>query len=149
MHLNTKQNPGGYHSNEHYCRRWISIGVIEELKKKNISAHNSEQYIVGIQKSKFINSNDEYLSISIAKHGRIKKEIYSSVTLGFLAEPNITSKIKFFNDPKIKVKEVNDTCENCNLFSCKERVAEPTMVNSLIKSHNIQLAIDKLVSDVD
>jgi len=147
LHLNTHQNPGGYHINEHYCRRWISIGVIEELKKQHKNNHNIEQSIIGIQKSKFVNSNDEYLSISIAKPSRIGKKTYSSVTLGFLVNSDLEKKINFLNDPKIKVREVNDTCENCTITDCKERVAEPMIVQTQAKKDSVKLALDKLISD--
>ncbi|MCF6269266.1 MAG: helix-turn-helix domain-containing protein [Melioribacteraceae bacterium] len=147
LHLNTHQNPGGYHSNEHYCRRWISICVIEELKKKQKDNPNTEQHIIGIQKSKFINSNDEYLSISIAKSSRIKNDAFSSVTIGFLVDSDLEKKINYLNDPRIKTREVNDTCENCNLTNCMERVAEPITVQTQAKKENIKLAIEKLISE--
>ncbi len=147
LHLNTHQNPGGYHSNEHYCRRWISIGVINELKRKHKNKSNIEKSIIGVQKSKFINSNDEYLSISIAKPSRIRKNAYSSVTLGFLVDTDLEKKVGFLNDPKIKVREVNDTCENCSLINCKERVADPTTVQKRKAKENVKIVIEKLISD--
>lgn len=147
LHLNTQQNPGGYHANEHYCRRWISISAIEDLKKKQKVKPNTQQSIIGIQKSKFIHSNDEYLSISIAKPSRLNKNTYSSVTLGFLVDSDLKNKLKFLNDPKIKVRDVNDTCENCTLTNCNERVAEPMVVQTQEKKENVKLAIKKLTSD--
>ncbi len=147
LHLNTHQNPGGYHRYEHYCRRWISISVIKELKKKTKNKANIDKSIIGIQKSKFINSNDEYLSISIVKPDRIKKDTYASVTLGFLVDSHLGKRAKFLNDPKIIVREVNDTCEKCSLSNCKERVAEPIAVQTQAKNDNIKLAIDNLLSD--
>ncbi len=147
LHLNTHQNPGGYHIDEHYCRRWISICVIEELKKKRKDNPNTEQHIIGVQKSKFLNSNDEYLSISIAKSSKIKNDAFSSVTIGFLIDSDLEKKMDFLSDPKIKTREVNDTCENCNLVNCKERVAEPIVVHTNEKKENIKLAIEKLISE--
>jgi len=142
--LNTHQNPGGYQSNEHYCRRWISIGVIEELKKsKNKSI---DQSVVAIQKSKFINSNDEYLSISIAKPSRIKPDTYSSVTLGFLIDNDLLKKVNMLNDTKIKSREVNDTCENCGVLDCKERVSEPHSLENKRVKENIKSAIKELTA---
>jgi transcriptional regulator with XRE-family HTH domain len=144
LHLNTHQNPGGYQSNEHYCRRWISIGVIEELKKsKNKSI---DQSVVAIQKSKFINSNDEYLSISIAKPSRIKPDTYSSVTLGFLIDNDLLKKVNMLNDTKIKSREVNDTCENCGVLDCKERVSEPHSLENKRVKENIKSAIKELTA---
>ncbi len=147
LHLNTKQNPGGYHNNEHYCRRWISIGVIEELKNKQNKKINLNQTVIGIQNSKFINSGDKYLSISIAKPNRITKNTFSSVTFGFLIDNELESKINFLNDPKIKIIDVNDTCEYCMLTNCKERVAQPTSVNYKIEADKIKEAITNLISE--
>ena len=149
LHLNTTENPGGYHSNEHYCRRWISIGVIEELINKQKKKKNLKEIIVGIQKSKFINSGDQYLSISIAKPNRIIKNTFSSVTFGFFIDKELEGKIKFLNDPKIKVKEVNNTCENCPLPNCFERVADPISYNKTMEQNKIQKAINSLLLDQD
>lgn len=144
LHLNTHQNPGGYHTNEHYCRRWISINVIEELK--NQKKVNLNKTIVGIQKSKFINSGDEYLSISLAKPSRIREGNHSSVTLGFLIDSDLEKKFNFLNDKRIKLKHVNDTCENCDLIDCKERIAEASSIKTKNKKENLKLAIQNLFS---
>ncbi len=34
IRLNTKENPGGYQTTEHYCRRWLAIDIILELEKQ-------------------------------------------------------------------------------------------------------------------
>jgi len=145
LHLNTNQNPGGYHSQEHYCRRWISIGIIEELKEMINKKSKSDIFISGIQKSKFLNSNEQYLSISIAKRGNINTNLYSSVTLGFLIDSDLEKKVEFVNDTSIKIKEVNDTCENCELINCNERVAPPILLNIENNKNKVKTAIDKLL----
>jgi hypothetical protein len=58
-----------------------------------------------------------------------------------------TKRVKFLNDPKIIVREVNNTCEKCDLTNCKERVTEPIVVQSQEKKDNIKSAIDNLLSD--
>lgn len=146
LRLNTSQNPGGNQLNEHYCRRWISIEVINELKNKIKAKGKSETKVIGIQKSKFINSGNEYLSISIAKPSRIGKNAISSVTFGFLVDSDLKNKMKFLNDPKIKTKLVNDTCENCTIQDCKERVADPTTAIKNQEKKQVQIAIENLFS---
>jgi hypothetical protein len=78
----------------------------------------------------------------------LKPETYSSVTLGFLIDFELENKINFINDSKIKKMDVSDTCENCNITNCDERVAKPVMVHNQEKKDNIQLSIDKLISEI-
>ena len=76
IRLNTKENPGGYEISEHYCRRWLSINVIKKLEKIQHKNKKSDHALAGIQKSVFINSGNEYLTISIAKeNGKSRRRI--------------------------------------------------------------------------
>ncbi len=143
LRLNTNQIPGGYHNNEHYCRRWISLDIINKLN--NLKKNNFRQYVIGAQISRFINSHNQFLSVSLAKVNQFKKNSYSSVTLGFKIDEYAKDKIKFMRDPNIKVKEVNNTCERCELPNCSERVSEPLKIYEELSKEKIQRAINKLI----
>jgi len=148
LRLNTNENPGGYQSVEHYCRRWISISVIKELEEKINKNRNYDKPVIGTQKSQFYNSGDEYLTISIARRSKIIDDNLSSVTIGFLVNDKLKQIIKFWNDPKIKVKVVNDTCERCVIADCKERVAPPIAAEEISKLNNIKTTIKKLTAEM-
>ncbi len=148
LRLNTNENPGGYQSAEHYCRRWISIGVLKELEEKIKKNRKYYKPVIGIQKSRFYNSGDQYLTISIARRSKLDDENLSSVTIGFLVNEDLKQTIKFWNDPKIKIKEVNDTCERCLISDCKERVALPVVAEEKTKFDNVKIALEKLMKEM-
>ncbi|MBI3500331.1 MAG: helix-turn-helix domain-containing protein [Bacteroidetes bacterium] len=56
LHLNQLHNPHGSNLDEHYCRRWVSIRVLKEMEKKK---RKSKEPVVGIQRSKYHNSENE------------------------------------------------------------------------------------------
>jgi transcriptional regulator with XRE-family HTH domain len=148
LRLNTNENPGGYQAVEHYCRRWISIGVLNELEGKINKNSNFDKPIIGIQKSQFYNSGDQYLSISIARRSKTTNDNLSSVTIGFLVNEELKQSIKFWNDPKIRIKEVNDTCERCSIADCKVRIAPPIAAEDKTKIDKIKTALEKLTNEI-
>jgi len=125
VRLNISRNPGGYQSNEHYCRRWVSIRTLEELKSKLKESPNYSSFAIDVIRSTFHNSSDRSLSVSIAKPSKLIKDNLTSVTLGFCIDDNLKSNIKFWNDPKIEDQIVNDTCEMCDVEDCLLRAAPP------------------------
>lgn len=121
--------------NEHYCRRWPGISVLEDEV-----GLNDRRFITQI--SQFENQGHRYFEIALAKttpDGR--KE---SITLGIELDENTHSKISFLEDARVTRKEVGQTCEKCSLFDCRERVAAPVVLHRQRKLKEIQTAIDSL-----
>jgi len=139
LHLSKLHNPHGNELNEHYCRRWISLRLIKELHKQK--KNGSRDPIAGVQRSKYWESKNEYLCISLAKANTPTPNSNVSVTVGFLIDENLKKKIQFLNDDKIIAKTVNETCERCPIEDCKERVAEPTVIKSDQKVETIETAL--------
>ena len=98
----------------------------------------------GIVHSKFYETEDEYISFSVAQQNILDPNIFTSVALGFYFDDQLKGKIKFWNDPEIPFRIVNNTCEMCNISDCKERVSEPTTLRTIQKSINIENAIKNL-----
>ena len=144
VRLNIKQNPGGYQTSEHYCRRWISIEVLKNIKEELNGIDSNGKMKIGIIHSKFHEADDEYLSFTVAQQNILDKNTFTSVTLGFYLDDQLKNKINFWNDPKITCKIVNNTCEMCNLSDCEERVSDPTTLKRIQKSFDIENAIKKL-----
>lgn len=144
LRLNINQNLGGYQTSEHYCRRWISISLLKDIKAESSSSMSSDKMKAGIIHSKFHGTSDEYLSFSVAQQNTLDPNIFTSVTLGFYLDDQLKKILKFWNDPAIPFKVVNETCEMCNLTDCKERVAEPISLARIQKLSNIEKAIKKL-----
>ena len=138
LHLDTRHHPHGNAFNEHYCRRWIAISGINELRKQN-----STQPLVRIQKSKYWNTKDEYLCLTLAwPHPKGSHDV--SVTLGLLITEQLQKQINFLNDPTIPEVIVNKTCERCAIQDCQERAAPANILEAKAKSQRLQSLMDQL-----
>lgn len=146
VRLNIRRNPGGFQSQEHYCRRWISVKVLNKLIEEQQSG-NYRNIVSGVLHSKFDNSNDEFLSISVAKRSQFIPDEYYSVTLGFQFDDDLKQKIAFWNDSTIPFQTVNDTCEMCKITDCKERTAPPSAIEKLEYTHKVEEILAKLTTE--
>jgi len=144
VRLNIRRNPGGFQSQEHYCRRWISVKVLNKLIDAQINDPQYKSIVSGILHSKFFNSNDEFLSISVAKRSQFVPDEYYSVTIGFLLDEEAKQRIAFWNDEAIPFQTVNDTCEMCKIHDCKERTAPPTAIEKLEYAQKVEAILLKL-----
>jgi transcriptional regulator with XRE-family HTH domain len=145
IRLNTKDNPGGYQTNEHYCRRWLSIDIIKKLESLQRKNKTFESSIADIQRSEFINSRNEYLSISIAKNSTLLANSNYSVTLGFLMSDEFKQKVAFANNKEIPKLMVNDTCERCQIMDCKERTEKPLVYENKLLLEKLQQELKDLI----
>lgn len=146
VRLNIRRNPGGFQSQEHYCRRWISVKVLNKLIDGQ-TTESSKNIVSGVLHSKFYNSNDEFLSISVAKRSQFIPEEYYSVTLGFQFDDELKQRITFWNDADIPFETVNDTCEMCKIPDCKERTAPPTVIEKLEHTQKVEAILAKLTTE--
>jgi len=150
LRLNIPEELGGYQTAEHYCRRWVSITSIKEVEKLQSKSDQFYTAIAEIQRSVFNDTKNEFISISLAKRSTLLENSNYSVTLGFLVNDEIKNKIAFLNDPGIKTKIVNNTCERCGVKDCYERIAKPLILENKMRleklSENLQNIIEKAKS---
>ena len=139
LHLNHRHRPHSTGLEEHYCRRWISISLLQELKK-----HPEEDLLVGIQRSKYYGTDDEYLCLTLARPSYPKPEQNVSVTLGLLINDEVKDKFNFLEDPSIPLREVNNTCERCPVENCTERAAAPRVIQKKEELNKIQKRLEEL-----
>lgn len=145
LRLNTNENPGGYQTNEHYCRRWISIKALKKLEKTQRETNQDGGTVALIQKSTFVNTKNEFLTITVAKKSSFLENTNFSITLSILLTNEIRKKINFCDDPEIPSVTVNDTCERCNIQNCAERVAQPVEYERKIRDEELKSALRKLI----
>lgn len=122
LHLNRKHQPHANQLNEHYCRRWLSIKQLEALSQQSES---TQKTVVGVQRSKFIGTQDEYLCFTIARPSYFPHTQKVSVTIGLLVDEELEQMIHFLNDPAIPAITLGVTCERCPIMDCQERMKEP------------------------
>jgi XRE family transcriptional regulator, fatty acid utilization regulator len=142
LHLSKRLGPQE-NKEEHYCRRWVSISILDHLSSKQI-AGKYDKPIVDCQKSFLTNREEDFFVISMARPLNIKRQLNISVSLGFEVDKNLKSKIKFLADKNISRQQVNQTCERCGIFDCKERVAAPTLLQKKREREEIRKALEKL-----
>ncbi len=146
LHLAQLHNPHGSEMDEHYCRRWLSIKVLKEIENLRLK-NKFELPVVGIQRSKYHDSENEYLIISVARPIENLPERNNSVSIGILVNNELKKKIRFWDDEKIPVVTVNQTCERCAIDHCRERAAPPFFVEKEKKDALLKEAILKLTKD--
>lgn len=142
LHLSGLHNPHASFMNEHYCNRWISIWLLNDLMESP-----SEEFISGIQRSSYVDSANEYLLLTIARRSQPAKGRNSSLSLGLLINPQLIQKVKFLNDETIRRRLVNITCERCRLEDCKERGAEPKVYIKQQQQQQLIKAIEEYLTE--
>ncbi len=130
LHMQRKHHPHSNGLQEHYCRRWMSVSLLQDLNKMQLDGKYTGT-IVGVQRSKYFGTDDEYLCITLARPANPHSKYNVSVTLGMIIDEELRSKIKFVDDPAINFKIVNTTCERCAVKDCKERTIEPIVLERI------------------
>jgi transcriptional regulator with XRE-family HTH domain len=136
LHLNRRHRPHSNSLKEHYCRRWLSFSLMRDFKE-------NESFKIGIQHSEYLQTEDNYLCITMAT--TVGQDKMVSVTLGILQNEETRQKIKFSNDPSIPSKTVHTTCERCPLKDCAVRAADPIVVREKDKFKKIMTRVNDLV----
>lgn len=136
LHLSRLHNPHANELNAHYCNRWVSISILKKLRS-HLSVEGELRPIAKAQISRYYGTNDEYLCLSIAIPNVSDPREGISLTVGFLMDSNLRSKIKFLDDKNIRTRVVNNTCESCDLIDCEERLAPPYKVDAQRRKQKI------------
>ena len=146
LHLSKPHNPHANGLREHYCRRWISIRMIKQLRAQQ-KIRKKSTILAGGQSSQYYGTNDKYLCLTIAFPNVSNPEESISVTIGFFMEDDLNKKIRFVNDPSLKTRIVNTTCERCEWIDCEDRIAPPAQVEMAQNRREILEALGSLESD--
>ncbi len=142
LHLNHRHRPHGNGLFEHYCRRWVSLSLLRDLHDLQGDGMYVDT-IVRAQLSRYYQSEDEYLCLTIARPAYPVPNRNVSVTLGLLVNERLREEINFLDDPSILVREVNTTCERCPIEHCAERAAPPRII---ARRKSLQAIQDRLRS---
>jgi predicted transcriptional regulator/DNA-binding XRE family transcriptional regulator len=146
LHLSKRHKPQGNGLSEHYCRRWVSISLLEDLQRLQKDG-KSVDTIVKAQRSRFVGEHDEYLCFTIARTSYPSPNRNVSVTLGLLVNDTLRRKIPLIDDPSITIREVGTTCERCPIADCAERAAPPVVVERRKRSQRIQQQLGEILGD--
>ncbi|MFP2997581.1 XRE family transcriptional regulator [Spongiivirga sp. MCCC 1A20706] len=138
LHLTHQHSPHANESNEHYCRRWVSLKVIHQLQQSNVD------HAFDLQISHYQEDNQSYLVLASATKDPFHPDQFRSISLGLLINKQLQKKISFIDDRAIKHVNVGVTCERCPVKDCDVRVASASLYEKRIKNEKIE----EVVSDI-
>lgn len=140
LHLSRIHKPYANELNEHYCRRWVSVNAIKQLRT-SLQLDKSITQVCDAQVSTYWETELSYFCVTVAKPNTSNHRESSSVTLGILIDDNARRLFRFLNDPNIKVKVVNTTCERCSMPDCSERATAPFFIEKMNEQKDIDVAL--------
>lgn len=146
LHLNHRHQPHGNALEEHYCRRWVGISLLQELKSFTRQGKHVE-YIVRAQISTYVKTQEQYLVLTIGRSAYPEPNKNVSVALGLLINEDLRQQLQFLDDPGIERRTVHTTCERCPITDCAERAAEPVIVDKRRRLARIQKKLDELMGE--
>ena len=143
MHISRKHYPHTVRD-EHYCRRWVALTILNDLAESSEQKPESN-ILCKAQKSTYVDSQDDYLVISFAQPMATTPNLNVSVSMGIYLDEQTREKLHFVNDPGIPSRLVNQTCERCSLFDCRERIAAPIILQKRHKNEALRKALKRMV----
>ena len=143
LHLSRIHKPYANEMNEHYCRRWISVNAIKQLKT-TMQLDKNTLHVCDAQISRYWETDLEYFCVTVAKPNTANPKESLSVTLGILIDDNARRLFRFLTDPAIKYKIVNTTCERCSVPDCGERAVAPIFIEKMNEKKEIEAALKAL-----
>lgn len=137
LHLSRRHTPHGNDRGEHYCRRWVSLGIFGEIEPGKPA--------MAIQHSRYVDSENEYLLISMARRLVRSEGSEVSISIGLPLTAASKKVIRFWNDEAVPKRTVNVTCERCPLSDCTERVALPRIYLREQKNAGLTALLEQLL----
>lgn len=140
LHLNQQQAPHANSTNEHYCRRWIAIKNLKELKQNETAT--------AAQISHYKDSGLTYLVISTSHKNPFSDGTNRSYCLGILLNSNSLKKIKFAKSETIHSENVGVTCETCSIADCEVRQAPAIRLEKENFNESMKKSIAKIRKEI-
>jgi len=119
--------------------------MLQKLQEAKV-ANGYNRPLVGIQRSQYVNSKNEYLCITLARPLNRWPQLNHSVTIGLLINNELKKRLAFLSDPKIILRLVNESCERCPLTDCKERAAAPVIYDKAEKTKQLEDELNQFIS---
>jgi hypothetical protein len=138
LHLSHHHSPHANETDEHYCRRWVSLKMLKDI------SNSKKEHEFDIQISNYHDDGMKYLVLSSATKDPFKENQYRSISVGLLINKQLERKLKFLEDKNIKTQEVGVTCERCAIKDCKVRQTPAIILDQVANNKKIELIVDEL-----
>ncbi|RKE83012.1 helix-turn-helix domain-containing protein [Chryseobacterium sp. AG363] len=136
LHLNHQQAPHANAMNEHYCRRWIAVKNLGDLKEN--------ETLTDAQVSHYKDQGISYLVISTSQKNPFSDGSNRSYCLGILLNSQTIKKIGFIKSPSLKTINVGVTCESCSIADCEVRRAPPVRLEKEHFNMSMKSSVEKI-----
>ena len=140
LHITHQQEPHANETNEHYCRRWVSVKTIDEAIKQN------KPHFFDAQISSYANSGNEYLVFSSATKDPFLHDTIRSISVGILINPTMKKKFKLIDAKPLVKRIVGVTCETCAVKDCLERAAPPIVLERKKRHENTDAVVQQFMN---
>lgn len=146
LSMNQVLVPSGIGLHEHFCRRWLSVRLLQEMDRADAPQTSEDPPLIGAQLSEFLDSGDRFLSLGLARPLATQPDVNSSVVVGFPVDEQLQKVVGFLNAPALFQDTINETCERCPLTpeQCTVRGAEPTYLQTQEAERERQIAMQQL-----
>ncbi len=138
LHLSHHHSPHANETDEHYCRRWVSLKMLNDISK------SKKEHEFDVQISNYQDDGMKYLLLSSATKDPFKDNHYRNISVGLLINKQLQRKINFLADPKIKKQNVGVTCERCFIEDCEVRQVPSFFLEKEAKNKKIELIVKEL-----
>ncbi|MEO8451985.1 MAG: helix-turn-helix domain-containing protein, partial [Gemmatimonadota bacterium] len=128
LNLSQLPIPPGHSGGEHYCRRWLTTRLLQELSQwQHRNPEREAHPVLGVQLSRFVDGTDEFFCLGLSQPTELRRDTNMSLTLGFRVDEAFTKTVRFARDRTIPRTVISTTCERCPLepAACRDRVAPP------------------------
>ncbi|ASK30490.1 DNA-binding protein [Chryseobacterium sp. T16E-39] len=141
LHLNHQQAPHANAMNEHYCRRWIAVKNLQDLKEN--------ETLTDAQISHYKDQGISYLVISTSQKNPFSDGSNRSYCLGILLNTQTIKKINFIKSPSLPTINVGVTCESCSIADCDVRQAPPVRLEKEYFNQSMKNSIEKIRKEIE
>ncbi|NJK84542.1 MAG: DNA-binding protein, partial [Saprospiraceae bacterium] len=84
LHLDDRHHANRNELNEHYCRRWIAVRILQQLQQHQRQNGKDKVLLVDAQRIEYHGTGDEYLCFTLARNAYPSPNKNVSVTLALL-----------------------------------------------------------------
>ena len=138
LHLSKQQSPHANETDEHYCRRWVSLKVLNKISETEKSHEIEAQF------SNYPNEEKRYFVLSSATADPFKSDSYRSMSIGIEVNNQFKRKVAFSESKSLKTAQVGVTCERCIIKDCEVRQAPAIVIESKTKYKRISDVVNEL-----
>jgi hypothetical protein len=146
LHLGRLHNPHASSKDLHYCRRWISLQILNDLEALKYDSVIKDISLIKAQISNYIDSKDQYFIISVARPMYPVSGYSTSVSIGILMNDSFRKTVSFASDEKIPSKIVSESCERCRILNCQERAAPAFILDQENRANLLNQGLEDFIN---